>query len=91
MATDMEATTEDTMENGKYARQDQEDDRIDIAIIIDGMWKGILRYWWLFLALISVCSSISCLYARHIHSPQYSAYSTFTVRATTSYGYNEEK
>ena len=87
----MEATTEDTMENGKYARQDQEDDRIDIAIIIDGMWKGILRYWWLLLALISACSSISCLYARHIHSPQYSAYSTFTVRATTSYGYNEEK
>lgn len=79
------------MEDSKYSHYEQEDERIDISALIDGMWKGFLRFWWIILAVVSICSSFTCLYMKRHYEPRYSAYSTFTVRASASYGYNENR
>ena len=79
------------MEKTKYKGHLKEDDRIDIAMLIDGVWKALLRFWWIVLAVISVCASILYFYAKNTYVPQYTAYSTFTVRSAANYGYNETR
>ena len=95
MATDMVMAmaiammTEEKMNKNQpyqYAL-DQED--IDISRIIDNMWKGLKRFGWLFLVIISIFSSVMYYYSKTTYTPQYTAYSTFTVKSVNVYKYNE--
>lgn len=65
-----------------------EEEKIDFSTLIDDMWKGLLRYWWCFLAVVSVCASLMYFYARWTYEPYYTAYSTFTVKTVESVGYS---
>ena len=50
--------TEDIMEKSNYSQKMQEDNRIDLAMLIDGVWKAFLRFWWIILAVLSVSASV---------------------------------
>ena len=91
MATAMAMVMEDTMEKNKYERHTQGDDRIDIAFLIDGVWKALTRFWCQVLVLLSICASLMYFYSVRTYVPQYTAYSTFTVRSAANYGYNETR
>ena len=79
------------MEKNNQSRQIKQDDRIDIPMLIDATWKAFLHFWWIVLAIISLCASIMYFYAKRTYVPQYTAYSTFTVRSAANYGYNESR
>lgn len=79
------------MEKSNHSKHMQQDDRIDIAMLIDGTWKALLRFWWIVLAVISICASCMFFYAERTYEPQYTAYTTFTVRSAANYGYNETR
>ena len=72
------------MNTEQYMNKIADTDLIDISTIIDDMWKGLMRYWWLLLALISLISSLTYFNARRIYRPVYQASSTFTVEARTA-------
>ena len=83
--------TEDIMEKSNYSQKMQEDNRIDLAMLIDGVWKAFLRFWWIILAVLSVSASVMYYCAGRTYTPQYTAYATFTVRSAGNYGYNETR
>lgn len=91
MVTDQDITDmEDTMEKHLDSWQPQMDARIDVLETIDAMWKALIKFWWFFIVIISILSTASYFYAQKNYVPQYTAYSTFTVKAVSVYGYNEE-
>lgn len=51
--------------------------------LTDEMWKGMLRYWWIILVVLSILSSVFFFRARHDFVPQYTASATFTVEANS--------
>jgi len=65
-----------------------EEEKIDFGTLIDDMWKGFKRYWWLFLLIISLFASASFFLARWRYKPVYHAYSTFTVKTEEALGYS---
>ncbi len=62
---------------------------VDISAVIDDIWNGILRYWWLFLVLISLGASLLYFNARRNYAPYYTASSTFTVNASAGVNFSE--
>ena len=55
MATDTDTDTEGIMDTEVYKNSPiPEEEKIDFGTLIDDMWKGLERYWWLFLVIISV-------------------------------------
>lgn len=76
------------MENGHNNTSDGME-LIDLSILLDDMWRGLKRFFWIFLLLISFCSSFFYFRARRAYVPYYQAYSSFVVNTRTAYGYNE--
>lgn len=62
---------------------------INLAMIVDDMWRGLKRFGWIFLIVISVVSSLFYLQAKRNYSPVYQAYSSFVVNTRNAYGYSE--
>ena len=73
-----------------YTNRVNDEDLISISTIIDDMWKGLIKYWWILLCVISVSASAFYFYARRTYLPYYTASSTFTVNAQTAVLYNED-
>ena len=65
-----------------------EEEKIDFGTLIDDMWKGLQRFWWLYLAVISVLASAFYFVSRWQYKPVYKAYSTFTVKTVEALGYS---
>ena len=65
-----------------------EEEKIDFSMLIDDMWKGLKRFWWIFLAVISLLASISYFVSRWTYKPVYRAYSTFTVKTVEALGFS---
>ena len=84
IVTAMEAA----MTNKKDYNIEQEEQEVDITRIIDDMFNGLVRFWWLMLIIISVCASMFYYQARRNYVPSYSAYTTFTVNTVQAYEYN---
>ena len=80
------------MENEKRAQDTvQEEEKIDLSVLIDDLMKGLVRFWWIFLVIISLCATVSFFYARWTYKPVYRAYSTFTVRTVDAFGSTTER
>ena len=73
------------MTNKKDYNIEQEEQEVDITRIIDDMFNGLVRFWWLMLIIISVCASLFYYQARRNYVPVYSAYTTFTVNTVQAY------
>lgn len=84
----MATVTEGTMANKKDYHIEQEEQEVDITTVIDDMFNGLIRFWWLVLIIISVCASLFYFRARRVYVPSYSAYTTFTVNTVQAYEYN---
>lgn len=56
--------------------------------IIDDMWKGMKKYFGLFLIIITLSACVLFFVARHSYKPQYQAFRSFYVNTRTAYGYN---
>ena len=63
---------------------------LDIMMIIDDAFKGLVRYWILLLVIISLFSSIFYLRAKRDYVPMYSTSMTFIVNTTLAVNYNAE-
>ena len=61
-----------------------EAEKIDLMRIINNMWKGAKRYWFLMLAVIVLFSGAFGYRAYRNYSPIYSANATFTITSDTS-------
>ncbi len=77
------------MSSEKREVEQRKTNLIDISLVIDDMWNGFLKYWWLFVMIISVISAVFYIHARRSYTPYYTAYSTFTVNANVAIRYSE--
>lgn len=64
--------------------QATETEKIDLIRILDNMWKGAKRYWYLMLILIVLLGGVFCVRSYRNYSPVYSANATFTITSDTS-------
>lgn len=64
--------------------QATETEKIDLIRILDNMWKGAKRYWYLMLILIVLFGGVFCVRSYRNYSPVYSANATFTITSDTS-------
>lgn len=75
------------MENGQNNTMRNES-AIDLTILIDDLWRGFKKFYWLFLLLISVCSTAFYFWAQKSYVPVYEAYSSFVVNTNSAYEYS---
>ena len=81
--------TEGIMDSEVYRKTPiPEEEKIDFGTLIDDMWKGFKRFWWLFLLIISLFASAVFFLARWQYKPVYHAFSTFTVKTSEAFGYS---
>lgn len=60
-----------------------------LTMILDDMWRGFKRFYWIFLAIISICASVFYFRASRYYSPVYTAYTSFVVSTDSAYGYSD--
>ena len=85
----MTMVMEEIMEGDHTNHKVQMNDSINLADMINDMWKGLLKNWWLYTIIVSITASITYFGSLRGYKPEYSCYSTFTVTADNSSGYNE--
>lgn len=78
------------MDRSNEMRNQRSGGIFDIGVIMENAWKGLKRYWWIFLILISVCASGAYWKAKSVYSPYYKASSTFIVNMNRSVTYSED-
>lgn len=61
-----------------------EAEKIDLMRIINDMWKGAKRYWYLMIALVVILGALSGFRTYRSYSPVYSANATFTITSDTA-------
>ena len=76
MVTDTVTVMEVIMSSETKEREQGSSELIDISTIIDDVWKGIVKFWWLFFLLTSVCASLLYFKTRREYVPVYTAYAT---------------
>jgi hypothetical protein len=59
----------------------------DVMYIIDDMWRGLKKYFWVIPILMLLCSVGSYFVTKASFTPRYQAYSSFAVNTRTAYGY----
>lgn len=64
--------------------QTAETEKIDLIRIIDNVWKGAKRYWYLLVAVVLLLGVFFCVRSYRSYSPVYSANATFTITSDTS-------
>ena len=72
-----------------HSSEIRERESINLADLINDMWKGLVRNWWLYVTIISITASITYFGSLKRYVAEYTAYSTFTVTADNASGYNE--
>lgn len=53
--------------------------KIDLEVLLYDFFKASKRLWWVAVLLVAVFSGLLCFRAKRAYTPQYRAYSTFTV------------
>ena len=81
---------EDTMESMEREQNNRTDltGIMNFAIILDDMWRGLKKFYWWFLLIISVSATLFYIQARRSYTPMYEAYSSFVVNVATAYDYD---
>ncbi|MEE1196673.1 MAG: ABC transporter ATP-binding protein, partial [Lachnospiraceae bacterium] len=59
-----------------------------LTTILDDMWRGLKKFYWILLLIISVTSSLFYMQTKKSYSPVYQAYSSFVVNTKTAYAYD---
>ena len=62
---------------------------LHITTILDDMWRGLKKFYWLLILIISLLATAFYFRARRSYVPYYEAYSSFVVNTSNAYGYNE--
>lgn len=62
----------------------------DMNVLLDNGFKGIKQYWWIFIVIISMCSSLFYFKARLSYQPMYKAASTFVISINKAVSYSSE-
>lgn len=69
-----------------------EEDSIFSRVVLSDMWKGFLRFGWMWmLGLGIVCAIVSAVHTALTFSPRYEAVSTFTVKASTGMSDSDDR
>lgn len=89
MVTDTVTVMEVIMSSETKEREQGSSELIDISTIIDDVWKGIVKFWWLFFLLTSVCASLLYFKTRREYVPVYTAYATYIVTGEDMYSYSD--
>lgn len=85
---DMGIGMEDIMEN----EQNKELEKIGmlyLTTLLDDMWRGCKKFFWLLLLLTAACGAGFYIRAREAYTPVYTSYASFVIEAKTPYGYSE--
>lgn len=62
----------------------------DINVLIENIWRGLRQFWWLFLVMISLLSTLFYGKARLTYRPLYKATSTFVISTNRAVSYSSE-
>lgn len=62
----------------------------DISVLVENMWRGFRQFWWIFLVLISLLSTLFYTKARMNYRPLYKATSTFVISLNQAVSYSSE-
>lgn len=87
MAMDMVTVMEVIMSS--ETKESRNEELIDISTIVDDLWKGLVKFWWLFFVLASICASLFYFKERRAYSPVYTAYATYIVTSEDMYNYSD--
>lgn len=63
-------------------------EKIDLIRIVNDMWKGVKRFWFLMLLLMAVLGGIYAFRSYRNYTPVYSVNATFTITSNVSSLYN---
>ncbi len=59
---------------------DESEITIDLFTLIDNLWRGTKKYWWLVITLAIISSGIACFHVYRSYYPYYTASATFAVK-----------
>lgn len=62
----------------------------DMNVLLDNGFKGLKQYWWIFICLISICSSAFYMKERLTYKPLYKASATFVISINRAVSYSNE-
>lgn len=62
----------------------------DINILVENSWRGLRKFWWLFLVIISLLSTLFYGRAKLTYRPLYKATSTFVINMNRAVSYSSE-
>lgn len=78
-----------TMNEEKIEKRGEDEiERLDIMKIVDDAYKGLRRWWTVFLVIVSVCASLFYFQAKRSYVPVYQASTTFIVNTSTAMNYS---
>lgn len=61
----------------------------NFTTVIDDMWKGFKKSFWILTAIVSLCASLFYFKEKMTYEPIYEAYTSFVVNTKTAYGYSD--
>ncbi len=80
MVTDRRKDREMDEQRNEIAGNGREDEmEIDLGLLFGAMWKGLLRFWWLVIALIVIGAAGFSVFQAVRYEPMYRSSATFTV------------
>lgn len=62
----------------------------DISVLVENLWRGWRQFWWLFLIVISILSTLFYTKARLNYCPLYKATSTFVISINQAVSYSSD-
>ena len=68
----MTMVMEEIMEGDHTNHKVQMNDSINLADMINDMWKGLLKNWWLYTIIVSITASITYFGSLRGYKPEYS-------------------
>ncbi|MDO4617462.1 MAG: polysaccharide biosynthesis tyrosine autokinase [Lachnospiraceae bacterium] len=86
-----EHRTVGTESRDRYRQEYEEEDqteKISLAMLIDDLWKGLKKYFLLMLAIVAAGAGFFYMQARISYQPTYESYATFVVVVSDGYGYS---
>lgn len=72
-------------------RSTEEIEKIDLANLLQDIYQGIRKFWWLLIGLAAVFAALSFFSAKSSYRPQYVATATLSVRVAGSPNYVDIK
>ena len=61
---------------------------MNIMYLIDDVWKGFKRFFWIIPSLVLIFSGVNYYRARNSYRPTYQAFQSFVISTRTAYGYS---